>query len=63
MARREEFLQGAKWRRALAVKARDLSRGMTDEAAQRGLLEHADNLDRQAEELEAQAMALCRGWS
>ena len=56
-ASRAELLETARWRRALAVKARDLSREMTNELAQQGLLEHAADLDRQADELESQADA------
>ena len=54
-ASREELLETAQWRRALAIKARELSLEMTNEMAQRGLLQHAADLERQANELEVQA--------
>jgi hypothetical protein len=57
-ASRKELLETARWRRALAAKARDLSREMINEMAQRGLLEHAADLERQASELESQAAAI-----
>lgn len=54
-ASREELLETARWRRALAVKARELSREMTNEMAQQSLLQHARDLEGQASELEVQA--------
>lgn len=57
-ASREELLQTAKWRRALAVKARVVSLEITNDAARRSLLQHAVDLERQADELEAQVKVL-----
>jgi hypothetical protein len=54
-ASREELLETARWRRALAKKARELSLEMTNEMAQLGLMQHAHDLERQAYELEIQA--------
>ena len=58
MATLDELLQAAKWRRALAEKARELARDITDEPAHRALLRHAEDLERQADEAEAQADSL-----
>lgn len=54
----EELLQTAKWRRALAVKARELFLEITNEAARGSLLLYAADLDPQSDQPEAQAAAL-----
>ena len=61
-ASREELLDTARWRRALAAQARALSLERMNEAAQRSLLRHAADLERQADELETQAAALVGKW-
>jgi hypothetical protein len=61
-ASREELLDTARWRRVLAAKARALSLERMNEAAQRSLLRHAADLERQADELEIQAAALVGKW-
>jgi hypothetical protein len=55
MATREEYLELARGKRALAAKARDLASNMSTELAQTELRAHANALDLQAEELEIRA--------